>query len=181
MSAPTELMVQDNGYYLNPLIESSMTTIPAFRPEEPNFFWSGSGDDPDAGMTYWITTTVFRMSTTTLVRHSTTTKIVSTILVSTTTVAFTPSITWNATSPPTKVWPKSNQTNSTTWYWESIRFPFSVPLDYMAAAGRWWIGQRSRAEILDPDPNSIGNGWDVHPVPERGWGEIRSHTFQRAQ
>merc|ERR1711911_15862 len=65
-------------------------------------------------MTYWITTPVFRMSTTTLVRHSTTTKIVSTILVSTTTVAFTPSITWNATSPPTKVWPKSNQTNSTT-------------------------------------------------------------------
>ena len=104
VSLLVEYLVQDNGYYLNPFIESSMTTIPVFRPEEPNFFWSGSGDDPDAGMTYWITTTVFKMSTTTFVRHSTTTKIVSTILVSTTTVAFTPSIAWNVTSsPPAKV------------------------------------------------------------------------------
>ena len=35
-------------------------------PDEPNFFWSGSGDDPDAGMTYWITTTVTRTSLVTI-------------------------------------------------------------------------------------------------------------------
>jgi len=33
---------------------------------EPNFFWSGSGDDPDAGMTYWITTTVVKTTLVTL-------------------------------------------------------------------------------------------------------------------
>lgn len=36
------------------------------QPDEPNFFWSGSGDDPDAGMTYWITTTVYKTSLVTL-------------------------------------------------------------------------------------------------------------------
>ena len=37
--------------------------------KEPNFFWSGSGDDPDAGMTYWITTTVYKTSIVTLVHQ----------------------------------------------------------------------------------------------------------------
>lgn len=36
------------------------------QPDEPNFFWSGSGDDPDAGMTYWITTTVYKTALVTL-------------------------------------------------------------------------------------------------------------------
>jgi len=37
---------------------------------EPNFFWSGSGDDPDAGMTYWITQTVTRTSMVTITPSS---------------------------------------------------------------------------------------------------------------
>lgn len=36
------------------------------QPDEPNFFWSGSGDDPDAGMTYWITTTVYKTAVVTM-------------------------------------------------------------------------------------------------------------------
>lgn len=58
------------------VIESSMVT--PFTPrsvvmagtggeeETINFFWSGSGDDPDAGMTYWVTTTVTRTSLVTI-------------------------------------------------------------------------------------------------------------------
>ena len=52
------------------IIRSSMVTpFPAITPgqaDEPNFFWSGSGDDPDAGMTYWITTTVYKTALVTL-------------------------------------------------------------------------------------------------------------------
>ena len=37
-----------------------------WQPDEPNFFWSGSGDDPDAGMTYWITKTVYKTAVVTM-------------------------------------------------------------------------------------------------------------------
>ena len=104
-----ELLI-DNPYFWNPMIESSMTTMATRVPQEPNFFWSGSGDDPDAGMTYWITTTVYKTSILTLLRHSTTTTIMSTVLVSTTTTKImstvlvsTTSNPWNTTSPPIQV------------------------------------------------------------------------------
>lgn len=55
------------------IIQGSMITpFPAgnpggpLSPDEPNFFWSGSGDDPDAGMTYWITTTVYKTAVVTM-------------------------------------------------------------------------------------------------------------------
>ena len=51
------------------IVQSSMITpFPSgvLHPDEPNFFWSGSGDDPDAGMTYWITTTVYKTAVVTM-------------------------------------------------------------------------------------------------------------------
>lgn len=65
-------------------------------PDEPNFFWSGSGDDPDAGMTYWITTTVTRTSLVTI-RPSTTTTTSTTSTTSTTPTTTTTSTTTTTT------------------------------------------------------------------------------------
>jgi hypothetical protein len=55
------------------IVQSSMITpfpsgnaAEGLQPDEPNFFWSGSGDDPDAGMTYWITTTVYKTAVVTM-------------------------------------------------------------------------------------------------------------------
>lgn len=66
----TELVDEPEADDVDDMIRSSMVTpFPAITPgqaDEPNFFWSGSGDDPDAGMTYWITTTVYRTSLVTL-------------------------------------------------------------------------------------------------------------------
>jgi hypothetical protein len=47
--------------------------LPSNGPGWPDFFWSGSGDrDPDSGMTYWVTTTIYRTTVITLVNNSTT-------------------------------------------------------------------------------------------------------------
>ena len=65
----TELLDRDSADG-DVIIQGSMIT--PFPPaatgaaNEPNFFWSGSGDDPDAGMTYWITTTVVKTTLVTL-------------------------------------------------------------------------------------------------------------------
>ncbi|KAI9563101.1 hypothetical protein GHT06_010558 [Daphnia sinensis] len=55
------------------IVQSSMITpfpsgngVGGLLPDEPNFFWSGSGDDPDAGMTYWITTTIYKTAVVTM-------------------------------------------------------------------------------------------------------------------
>ena len=56
-----------------------------------HFFWSGSGDDPDAGMTYWITTTLYRTSVITLAPAASTGE-TTTALTTTTTTSTTPLI-----------------------------------------------------------------------------------------
>lgn len=94
------------------IVQSSMITpFPSgnpgggLQPDEPNFFWSGSGDDPDAGMTYWITTTVYKTAVVTMTPMTPKPSITTaTTSIASAPAAITPTPpTMSTVSPPT--WP----------------------------------------------------------------------------
>lgn len=104
-----ELVDEPEADDVDDIIRSSMVTpFPAVDPgqaDEPNFFWSGSGDDPDAGMTYWITTTVYKTAVVTLAPTSPkTTTTTAPPSSSTTPIAIRP--TPPITVPSPLVWPR---------------------------------------------------------------------------
>lgn len=68
-------------------------------PDEPNFFWSGSGDDPDAGMTYWITTTIYKTAVVTMTPST------PKPTIATTSPTITPTPPMKESSSPPITWP----------------------------------------------------------------------------
>ena len=107
----SELLDRDSAADGDIIIQGSMITpfppVATGAANEPNFFWSGSGDDPDAGMTYWITTTVIKTTLVTLTpppstTTSTTVRIEPTPVVLVTTPA--PSIDWPIESYQPEYW-----------------------------------------------------------------------------
>lgn len=91
------------------IVQSSMITpfpsgnaAEGLQPDEPNFFWSGSGDDPDAGMTYWITTTVYKTAVVTMTPSTPKPTVATTS--PTTIITPTPPLKESSSSPPI-TWP----------------------------------------------------------------------------
>lgn len=86
------------------IVQSSMITpFPSgnggLLPDEPNFFWSGSGDDPDAGMTYWITTTIYKTAVVTMTPST------PKPTIATTSPTITPTPPMKESSSPPITWP----------------------------------------------------------------------------
>ncbi|XP_057368038.1 uncharacterized protein LOC130689038 [Daphnia carinata] len=88
------------------IVQSSMITpfpsgngVGGLLPDEPNFFWSGSGDDPDAGMTYWITTTIYKTAVVTMTPST------PKPTIATTSPSITPTPPMKEASSPPITWP----------------------------------------------------------------------------